>query len=238
MNNNPPEFAEPDPRNGQQCITCGKPVWRCDTRWLSLIGNTGKDHAHNPGQLPLEVDTEIAGLDDKRFPLVGRLERILTDAHRYVGDKKTRLSSSRETWTMSHTDALVKLREMVAAGEDKEVRIGIGARGRCLENYETVRAQVRELDEQIDALEAVWRVQKWTRAFIVRGRDGHIHKSRSCHTCRPTTDFGWLPQLSGQSEEEIVAAAGEMACTVCYPSAPVDVLRRASTIPKMPKRTA
>ena len=33
-------------------------------------------------------------------------------------------------------------------------------------------------------------------------------------------------EYSGKSEEEIVEAAASRACTVCYPSAPVDVLKR------------
>lgn len=59
----------------------------------------------------------------------------------------------------------------------------------------------------------------WTRAFIVA--DGHVHSSMSCHTCYVTTQFGWLPQVSGQTEAEIVEQAGEGACTICYPTAPV-----------------
>lgn len=43
----------------------------------------------------------------------------------------------------------------------------------------------------------------------------------SCSTCFPTTQFGWVTEFSGKDEAEIVAAAGEGACTVCYPSAPV-----------------
>jgi hypothetical protein len=39
-----------------------------------------------------------------------------------------------------------------------------------------------------------------------------------------------LPKYSGGSEEEIVNDAGEDACTVCYPSAPAEVLNRPSVI--------
>jgi hypothetical protein len=39
-----------------------------------------------------------------------------------------------------------------------------------------------------------------------------------------------LPKYSGGSEEEIVNDAGEEACTVCYPSAPAEVLNRPSVI--------
>jgi hypothetical protein len=71
---------------------------------------------------------------------------------------------------------------------------------------------------------------RWTRAFLVQNGNGHVHKSMSCQTCFPSTRFAWLPQYSGQSEELIVDDAGESACTVCYPSAPVDVLKQKSRI--------
>lgn len=68
----------------------------------------------------------------------------------------------------------------------------------------------------------------WTRAFAVPG--GHVHQSTACSSCYPTTAFAWLPQVSGLDEAEIVDLAGERACTVCYPSAPVDVLKKASRL--------
>ena len=69
---------------------------------------------------------------------------------------------------------------------------------------------------------------RWTRAFLVSG--GHLHSSMECSTCFTTTRFSWMTQFSNEDETSIVEAAGERACTVCYPSAPVDVLRRKSTL--------
>jgi hypothetical protein len=67
----------------------------------------------------------------------------------------------------------------------------------------------------------------WTRAYLVisSGR-GHIHRSTGCGTCRHTTVFDWRTELSGLDEAEIIALAGEGACTVCYPDAPLDVRRQ------------
>ena len=61
-----------------------------------------------------------------------------------------------------------------------------------------------------------------TRAFVVP--DGHVHRSMGCSTCYPTTEFGWVTELSGSTEAEIIEAAGSRACTVCYQNAPVDAL--------------
>jgi hypothetical protein len=84
----------------------------------------------------------------------------------------------------------------------------------------------------------------WTRAWLVNNTNGHVHRNSGyggtsrCATCFPETQFCWLPELSGQPEEQIVAAAGEKACTVCYPTAPVDVLKRKSTIEAPARRAA
>lgn len=72
----------------------------------------------------------------------------------------------------------------------------------------------------------------WSRAWVVPG--GHVHKSKSCHSLYADTTLILCPRdirkrdLSGATEEEIVAAAGDRACTHCYPSAPVEP--RPSTI--------
>lgn len=60
----------------------------------------------------------------------------------------------------------------------------------------------------------------WTRAYLVKNNGGHVHSTMMCKTCFPTTQFGWLTQMSDHSEAEIVELAGMSACSVCYPSAP------------------
>ncbi|AYR01107.1 hypothetical protein SEA_LEMOND_42 [Mycobacterium phage LeMond] len=70
----------------------------------------------------------------------------------------------------------------------------------------------------------------WERAYLVNNVGGHVHRTTGCSTCYITTEFGWLTDESGKSEAEIVEAAGELACTVCYPTAPVEVLSRPGTI--------
>lgn len=78
----------------------------------------------------------------------------------------------------------------------------------------------------------------WTRAFWVANSGGHVHRSMQCSTCYPTTNFQWLTDYSGKEENEIVGDAGDRACTVCYSSAPVDLLRRPSKINDPEKEAA
>lgn len=62
----------------------------------------------------------------------------------------------------------------------------------------------------------------WNRFFLVTSSNGgHVHNSMSCSTCNPRTQFIWLHEESGKNEAQIVEKAGDGACTVCFPSAPV-----------------
>lgn len=70
----------------------------------------------------------------------------------------------------------------------------------------------------------------WARAFLVDNLDGHVHRTTACRTCHPTTAFNWLTEYSGCSEDDIVAAAGELACTACFPTAPVEITSRPGVI--------
>lgn len=65
----------------------------------------------------------------------------------------------------------------------------------------------------------------WNRVFLATSSNGHAHNGQNCSTCHHgeyRTNFAWLIQYSGKSQDEIVADAGERACTTCYPSAPVN----------------
>ena len=94
------------------------------------------------------------------------------------------------------------------------------------------RATAVALEPEIDALTAEFSNRGgWTRAFlVVTNGQGHVHRNRACSSCYITTQYAWVTELSGHDEDEIVAAAGERACTYCYPTAPVEVLNRPTSI--------
>lgn len=86
------------------------------------------------------------------------------------------------------------------------------------------------LEEIIRPLEAEYARRPWTRFWLVTNSNGHVHHTTHCDTCFANTSFAWLTQCSGLSNDELVELAGEKACTVCFPNAPVDVLKRASKL--------
>lgn len=82
------------------------------------------------------------------------------------------------------------------------------------------QAAVDGIQAEIDALQALY--TGWSRFFLVTSSAGHIHSSMHCSSCRYTTTYGWLPELSGKTEGEAVEAHGPALCSVCFPSAPVE----------------
>jgi len=93
--------------------------------------------------------------------------------------------------------------------------------GQALAEYVDAGQRVDDVREQIRDLEAAY--TGWSRFFLVTSSSGHIHSSMHCTTCRPTTTYGWLPELSGETEAEAVKAHGPSLCSVCFPGAPVDM---------------
>jgi hypothetical protein len=98
------------------------------------------------------------------------------------------------------------------------------------EKIEMLIAQRKPLSLRRADLMEIYKNDPWTRAFLVINSNGHVHSSMGCSTCFDTTRYTWLVQYSNDDEATIVADAGQDACTVCYPSAPADVLNRPSRI--------
>lgn len=82
------------------------------------------------------------------------------------------------------------------------------------------RAELDELSRAAEPYEARFAAERWNRYFIVQNNNGHVHRDMTCSTCFPTTQYGWLPELSDCDEAAMVAEYGELACTVCFPDAP------------------
>jgi hypothetical protein len=89
-----------------------------------------------------------------------------------------------------------------------------------LANVTAAQAEVDRERAEFDRLNAAY--TGWSRFFVVTSSTGHIHSNMRCSTCRWTTTFGWLPNLSGLTEADAVAECGPALCSVCFPSAPLD----------------
>ena len=96
---------------------------------------------------------------------------------------------------------------------------------------EKIQDDIEELKEEARPYEREFSIRGgWNRYFEVTNSNGHIHTSMQCSTCYPTTSYYWHADRSGMSHDDLVEQAGESACTVCFPNAPVEALQRPKTL--------
>jgi hypothetical protein len=163
---------------------------------------------------PKIIDREIADLSIAAAKLERTIASVVEGFHHYVGDRR-RYVGRTQVWGM--TDAEAEERATAGTGVAPYDAQSLAM---SFERRTAAQAELAKTYARMSELNAIFRAQPWSRFFLVR--DGHIHASQACHTCRVTTEFGWLPDLSGETEAQAVAAHGALLCTVCYPSAPVE----------------
>lgn len=146
-------------------------------------------------QTPVEIDTELAriwGLIDQAREAIDRIRR---DLARKVGYG-------------------VRKGELALTGQDREL-----AETNLALFQDTVAALVAEAQPFNDEYD---RRGRWNRYFLVDNVNGHVHRGMGCSTCFPTTRYRWLIDLADCNEAAMIEEWGQMACTVCFPSAPTD----------------
>jgi len=161
------------------------------------------------------ADAILAELTNTYFDTLTNRERAVDALHYAAGDTRTRYG-----WKMDDDQALAAA--AVRAANEMIIRYNRESYARAIAAYQPAVTAVRVADAAINAHEEA-QYRGWQRFFLVQ--DGHIHASRSCGSLRITTKIGWLPQLSGETEADAVAAHGAMLCTKCFPSAPVEFTR-------------
>jgi len=129
------------------------------------------------------------------------IDTEIAETTKAIEQKVLRLSGLRRTISTYGTNSYYASRV-----EEKEIEIS------------KTEAALAELKEKLATLNGFY--TGWSRAFLVRNSNGHIHKSRSCKTCFDNTNYVWLTEMSGRDELEIAYLAGEKACTICYAHAP------------------
>jgi len=113
-----------------------------------------------------------------------------------------------------------------------------GILDRSIAKVADLQVALAAIEVEAAPYEAEYAARPWTRAFLCTASNGHVHKSRACSTTRIRTRFMWLIDYAGKDEAQVVADAGCIACTVCFPSAPVEGLARPTRIFASPEAQA
>ena len=180
--------------------------------------------AVEPMRHEAQIDTEIASAYGVVMEKSRRVDAVANQIrHMIPSSMRTRDSAYMVIDGKIEVASVERLRTMFEAGEI--VHNGL------YYNYDFCAKEFVKYDErkaELDAAQADYQEKNrqyggWSRFFLVLG--GHIHSSLNCSTCNKegkSTNFGWLPDLSGLAEDDAVKEHGAILCTVCYPSAPVE----------------
>lgn len=175
---------------------------------------------------PDDIDAEAARAYESYHVAGSHEQTALHKLHSIVGDQYDR----RTGWEMT-TPQVTNAAERIIFGKVPSDDSTRKQAERAIHDFDEALNAQNAAEVTFGRLEAEYqRRGGWPRAFLVNNQNGHVHKDRRCSTCKPTTQYKWMTDYSGKTEAEIVEAAGERACTVCYPTAPVSVLSRPTTM--------
>jgi hypothetical protein len=167
---------------------------------------------------PKEIDLVLAEIHDR----IGRQNhKILEIQTRIKGYQKV-IANDNPPYYQSY-----QVKEAVVSLAEWEAALSL-----AIARLDSLYEEARPLNDEFT------RRDGWTRAFIVKNSNGHVHNTLRCGSCYPTTQFAWLPEVSGDNEQEIVDKAGSSACTFCYASAPVDLRSTPSVFEEPEKKAA
>jgi hypothetical protein len=148
---------------------------------------------------PVEIDTELARIGTemaKQYAVIDRAESTIAMERKYTSP----------------------------AGTVNQRRID-----QCQDLINAAGSELSRLMVERSPFEAEFVARDgWTRYYLVDNDNGHVHYDASNRRCSrtPSTSHIWLVDQSGREPEALVEDAGERACTVCFPWAPLETLKR------------
>jgi hypothetical protein len=185
-------------------------------------------------ELAVQVDERLADLYEASFGHTMDAMNAAETIRRYSSQTREEFRASRWAtptygpWSGTLTEAIA---EVEAEATTAASAFSASNAKRVIAAYRFATAALAQIKVETAELDACWREEgRWTRAFLVINSNGHVHNGMDCSTCYDSTRYEWLTAYSAADETEIVGAAGEMACTVCYPTAPAEVLNRPANL--------
>jgi hypothetical protein len=170
---------------------------------------------------PQKTDKRLAALYESEQDVMRQQAGALNTMHRLAGDVRSYERGGRQHWqltrqeTVNRTRVLALTTAAVLSSRKQEAKEALVVWADTSISLSMIRQEQADLD-------AVYRQDPWPRYFLVTSSDGHVHRGMSCSTCQDTTEYRWLPELSGCAEGAMIEEFGERACTVCFPAAPAN----------------
>jgi hypothetical protein len=205
---------------------------------------------------PRQIDTAIASLHHELAKATARRASTVGRIHDLSGTRKYRPATwenrkSGYDYTATLDEAIAILTEAIPAmradtytGPLRSYDVLYGGTEKHLAALPELDAEIAKIKAEIDRYEAEWSSRPWSRFFLVTSSTGHIHSSMGCSTCRITTTYGWLPEMSGLTEADAmthldnIGVGRSTLCSVCFPDAPVGNVRTKITKAKAAKLAA
>lgn len=168
----------------------------------------------------VEVDTKLAELHGRLAQTDYKIDVNKFTLARHAGIRPEYVTRTRREVKQSASELAAIVAGLLA--DEKIVAYDIRSAQNALTEREVLLGERAAIHAEIKPLNDDYLANQWSRFFLVQNHGGHIHKDMYCSTCRPTTLYGWLPDLSGLTEKDAVEAHGPLLCSICYPTAPVE----------------
>jgi hypothetical protein len=169
------------------------------------------------GMTPPQVDELFAAVYEVSHGLYLKTLDGWDDLRSAAGDKRDPFTRA---WGMMMSEVEKKAKARAATDPHSDA-------ARAIAYLEKIQAERERLDRGVWAklLSEFDRRGGWPRAYLaITNGKGHVHRTDNCSTCHrgaQRTRLHWMIEYSGKTQKKIIEAAGERACTVCYPDAPV-----------------
>jgi hypothetical protein len=177
---------------------------------------------------PAEFDARELEVYKELWEMENYLQGIWNLVHAAVGDTRVSNGYGRpKSWAGSNGEAMDKLVVLAASGTVIDVRLRMTP-AEVLRRFQETEHRIEDRRLVIQAMEAEYDRDPWTRWFKCTNADGHVHSSlRGCPTVRFDTGMAWITEMSGQDRDAAVAdpRLGPTLCSVCFPGAPVELRR-------------
>lgn len=206
------------------------PEWASRWTQLALAALPATVDASTP---PPVIDEAISTLQDELSGI--RFDSLFDFLHAALGEEKVpgegrtaydQRNNSR--WPTSSPEVETTARALPADTRNQDYtshyHYDLPTVGSILDKIDSLRAMAQALRDMLAPLNAQYAARRWTRVYLVNNSNGHVHSHMGCRNCYPTTQYKWITELSGASDEKVVEAAGERTCLTCYDSVREEII--------------